>query len=250
MQRVPRPEVRRALRLAALGLGLAASSCRGERSSADDAVKPSASEWIGERSPAEGGATAPDAAPHVPRDAWILHVGDSFVEASFNQNLWPHFHAAGARYVVRARTATYTTTWAHDAEFDALLAARPSLVIVTLGANEFDIETPEQHGHAIESIARKVARSGASCVWTSPPMWTRDTGIVQVIRNHCAPCLFFDSDAVLGGSLSPAERTGDRIHPNERGGARWADAFWQWLVRHRDPDAGPWALVPFERRGS
>jgi hypothetical protein len=78
-------------------------------------------------------------------------------------------------------------------------------------------------------------------------MWAADTGIVKVIHDHCAPCLFFDSDAVLGG-LSPAERKADRIHPNERGGARWAAAFWDWLVRHRDPDAGPWRLVPFERR--
>jgi lysophospholipase L1-like esterase len=249
MQRVVRPEVRRALRIATLGLGLVACTRRADRSPVDDAAKPSASEWIGERSAAEGGAPALDAAAHAPRDSWVLHVGDSFVEASFNQNLWPHFHAAGTRYIVRARTATYTTTWANDAEFDDLLARRPSLVIVTLGANEFDITAPEQHGRAIEAIARKVARAGASCVWTSPPMWTRDTGIVQVIRDHCAPCLFFDSDAVLGG-LSPAERKGDRIHPNARGGARWADAFWAWLVRHRDPDAGPWVLVPFEPRGT
>jgi lysophospholipase L1-like esterase len=188
---------------------------------------------------------------HASREAWVLHVGDSFVDAWFHQNLAPRFGAAGARYLVRTETATYTTTWANDADFDDLLRRRPALVIVTLGANEFDISSPEQHARAIEGIARKIARSGAACVWTSPPMWTKDTGIVQVIHDHCAPCLFFDSDAALGGGLSPAERSrSDRIHPNQRGGERWADAFWSWLVRHRDPDGGAWALVPFERRGT
>jgi lysophospholipase L1-like esterase len=226
-------------------------SCKGRTGQAADAgvraLEPSgprASEWL-------GGHTSPSAAApppvRVPREAWVLHVGDSFVDASFQQNLWPRFRAAGARYIVRERTATYTTTWANDPEFDELLSRRPALVIVTLGANEFDIEKPEQHARAIEAIARKIARSGASCAWTSPPMWTPDTGIVRVIHDHCAPCLFFDSDAVLGG-MTRAERRPDRIHPNERGGARWAAAFWDWLASHRDPDAGAWGLVAFERR--
>jgi hypothetical protein len=239
------PRIRRALLVATTGL--AACSFGADRASTAGTVRPSASEWTGEHV-----IPAPPDVPPIAgsRDTWVLHVGDSFVEAAFNQNLRPRFHAAGVRYIVRARTATYTTTWAHDAEFDELLARRPSLVIVTLGANEFDIGDPDQHGRAVEAIARKVARAGASCVWTSPPMWMSDSGIVRVIHDHAAPCLFFDSDAALGGGLSAAERGKDRIHPNEAGGARWADAFWGWLLRHREPDAGPWALVPFERRGS
>jgi hypothetical protein len=206
-----------------------------------------ATDWAGEHVPPTERGAAPLV---VPRDAWVLHVGDSFVEAHFNQNLWPKFRAAGVRYVVRGTTATYTTTWAHDPEFDALLAGRPALVIVTLGANEFDIGTPEEHARAVESIAHKIARAGAACVWTSPPMWTKDTGIVTVIHDHCAPCVFFDSDAALGGGLTPAERQPDRIHPNPRGGARWAAVFWSWLLAHREVDAGPWVLVPYEHRGT
>jgi hypothetical protein len=68
-----------------------------------------------------------------------------------------------------------------------------------------------------------------------------------VIHDHAAPCLFFDSDAVLGG-LTLQERRGDRIHPNVRGGSRWAEVFWMWLVDHRDLSRGPWVLEAFERR--
>jgi hypothetical protein len=206
----------------------------------------SASDWAGSH---EGPVLATPPTTPARNPAWILHVGDSFVDASFQQNLRPHFRTAGAAYVTEGVTSTYTTTWASEPKLDRWLAGRPALVIVTLGANEVDIGFPEAHAKAIERLAHKIAASGASCVWTAPPLWKRDTGIVQVIHDHCAPCLFFDSDAVLGG-LVGSERQGDQIHPNSRGGARWAEAFWTWLVDHRDLAAGPWVLVPYERRGA
>jgi lysophospholipase L1-like esterase len=186
---------------------------------------------------------------------WILHFGDSFTEAHFQQNLAPRFQAAGSRYVVDAVKGTFTTTWASDRGLDAWLAQRPSLVLVTLGANEFDVPFPAARAPAVEAIARKIAASGASCAWITPPMWRPDSGILQVIYEHCAPCVFFDSDAVLG-NLARDEREPDGIHPNVRGGARWAEAFWGWLMEHRDtshpshPSRGPWAIVPFERRAA
>ena len=91
---------------------------------------------------------------------------------------------------------------------------------MTLGANEVDILFPRVHAPAIERLAHTLA--------------------------SVAPCLFFDSDAVLGG-LTGDERRGDRIHPNERGGARWAEAFWAWLEEHRE-GGDTWKLQPFERR--
>ena len=214
---------------------------------------PAASDWSGLRvSPSPGPAGTLVASP-PPDDAfkhaWVLHVGDSFVHASFQQNLGPHIRATGSGYVVDAATATYTTTWANDPDLDRWLERRPALVLVTLGANEVEMPVPVDHARAVETIARKVTKDGASCVWITPPMWKPDSGFLQVIHDHCAPCLFFDSDAVMGG-LGPDERQRDRIHPNEKGGLRWSDAFWGWLEDHRDPARGPWALAPFERRGT
>jgi len=209
-------------------------------------LRPTAQEATGRRSILANPAEAPRPAP---KDAWVLHVGDSFVHASFQQNLRPRFEAAGTGYVVDATTATYTTTWVGDPDLEKWLARRPSLVLVTLGANEVDMPVPEEHAVAVEQLVRKIAAASTSCVWITPPMWKRDSGILRVIHDHAAPCLFFDSDAVLGG-LTAEERQRDRIHPNERGGARWTAAFWGWLQEHRDPDRPAWALVPFERRGS
>lgn len=212
----------------------------------DQGPAPSAIEWTGARAAA---AQAPVSAQEDEQGGgWVLHIGDSFVHAFLWQNLRPRFLATHTQYVVQATTATYTTTWASSPTLDEWLARRPSLVLVTLGANEVEMAIPEQHARAVESIAKKIASTGAACVWIAPPMWKNETGILGVIHDHCAPCLFFDSDAVLGG-LTPQERQGDRIHPNRRGGERWAQAFWDWLAEHRDPGRGPWGLDPFERRG-
>lgn len=177
----------------------------------------------------------------------MLHIGDSFVHASLQQNLRPRFEAAQTTYVVEATTATYTTSWANDPKLDQWLAKRPSLVLVTLGANEVDMPVPAEHAAAVEQLVRKIAAASTSCVWITPPMWKADSGILQVIHDHSAPCLYFDSDAVLGG-LTADERQPDRIHPNKRGGARWAEALWGWLVDHKDATRPGWALAPFEVR--
>ena len=212
-------------------------------------------EWLGsaahtrKKEPAASRVDMPAEVDSPAQRRWVLHFGDSFVEAWFQQNLRPRFKSLGARFVSKGIRSTYTTSWNSDPDLDldAFLAGRPSLVIVTLGANEVLNPQPEIHAHAIESLSRKIARVSTSCVWTSPPLWLKDTGIVRVIHDHCAPCLFFDSDASLGG-LNDDERERDRIHPNAKGGARWADVFWTWLVDHRAPGGDPFKLVPFEPR--
>jgi len=184
----------------------------------------------------------------MPKGTWVLHIGDSFVHAFLQQNLRRRFQASGTEYVVDATTATYTTTWANDPELDTWLARRPSLVLVTLGANEVDMAAPLDHAPAVKQLVSKIGEASTSCVWITPPLWKTDSGILQVIHDHDAPCLFLDSDALLGG-LRPSERQRDGIHPNERGGARWAEAVWSWLTDHRDLRRAAWALLPFELRG-
>jgi lysophospholipase L1-like esterase len=208
------------------------------------APAPAAQEWIGTHL-----ASPPPPAPPMPQGTWCLHFGDSFVDAWLEQNLGLRFRAAGIRYVVESATGTRTDTWASDPRLDRWLAGHPSLVLVTLGANETDLPAPAARADAVERIARKIAASGASCAWITPPLWKGETGILEVIHAHSAPCLFVDSDALLSG-LHDQERQPDRIHPNARGGERWARAVWGWLEDHRGAGPGPWGLTAFERRGS
>ncbi|WP_437728474.1 SGNH/GDSL hydrolase family protein [Sorangium sp. So ce861] len=202
--------------------------------------------------PAASAVAPPPAAPpefSVPPNTAVLHIGDSFALAGFAQALRPRMEAHRVRYAVKAETSSYTVTWASRME---LLVAnyQPDLVIISLGANEVENVNPPAHAGAVRRIVKAIG--GRPCVWVSPPLWRKDTGIIDVIRTNSAPCRFFDSDALVPG---PLPRKKDKIHPNEVGGARWADAFWAWLMaEHLPPGApgeggeapkrSPWALRP------
>lgn len=198
---------------------------------------------------AEVQPAAPPAAPPeltVPPNTAVLHIGDSFALAGFAQALRPRMEALRVRYAVKAETSSYTVTWASRME---LLVAnyQPDLVLISLGANEVENVNPPAHAGAVRRIVKAIG--GRPCVWVSPPLWRKDTGIIDVIRTNSAPCRFFDSDALVPG---PIPRKKDKIHPNGEGGARWADAFWSWLTAEHlpagegDPEAkrSPWALRP------
>ena len=179
-----------------------------------------------------------DAAVDWGKGTLVVHIGDSFTEASFEQNLRGKFGGTGARYWVKAKTPSYSPTWAFGDELDSMLWSKPQLVLITLGANEVEMPDPKLHAPAVRALAAKASKLGAACVWITPPLWKKDTGFMEVIRESCAPCLYFNSDE----HVHDVERQRDNIHPNEVGGARWAAAFWEWLMAHRDPARGPWAL--------
>ncbi len=183
---------------------------------------------------------APDgAAPRVSGTA-VLHIGDSFAVAGFAQALRPRMQALGVRYEVRAETSSFTTSWAGKME-KVVADTQPDLVIINLGANEVSNTDPTTHAPHVRRIVKAIG--GRPCVWVSPPLWRKDTGITEVIRENSAPCRFFDSDALV---KRPIPRQSDHIHPNEAGGAIWAEAFWSWLGAERAlaGDSGDLLPVP------
>lgn len=185
----------------------------------------------------------PDAAtvPSIPGGTAVLHFGDSFVLAGFAQALRPRMKTLGVRYAVKSEQSSYTVTWAQRVE-QIVADTQPDLVIITLGANEVANINPVAHAPAVRRIVQIIG--DRPCVWVSPPMWRRDTGILDVIRQNSAPCRFFDSDKLV---TEPIPRRNDKIHPDERGGEIWAEAFWQWLLHERiaaPKGKSPWTLRP------
>jgi lysophospholipase L1-like esterase len=242
--------LRAAIVLAAAGLGACGHKDAGGSAgaAASTSATPSAlaspSETPSALAPLASASSAPDASATSPDDSRrgtiVVNIGDSFTEASFEQNLRARVKGVGAKYVVKAETPSYTSTWAfggYGGALDTLMNLHPKLVIVTLGANELDMPDPSVHAAAVREIARKASKWG-QCVWVTPPRWKPDTGFLDVIKNNCAPCVVFDSDLYV----HDVERQKDKIHPNEIGGARWAAAFWDWLEQNRDPSKGAWAL--------
>lgn len=199
-------------------------------------------ESAGEGTPSANKSASPEALPLPSLEGtMILHIGDSFALAGFAQALKVRFKALGARYEVRAETSSFTTSWA--GKMEKLVAdTQPDLVIINLGANEVENTDPSTHAPHVRRIVRAIG--GRPCVWVSPPLWRKDTGITEVMRESSAPCRFFDSDARV---TQPIPRQSDHIHPTMRGGEIWADAFWAWLSAERAPSpAGekpvPWLL--------
>jgi lysophospholipase L1-like esterase len=185
-------------------------------------------------------APAPDPASYgFPKDTLILHVGDSFA-GSLGVPLGKRFKAAGMRTVLEFETASYVPTWASGKELPRYIDKyRPSLVIVTLGANEVEVTNPEQRAGAVKRLVGKLG--GRPCVWVIPPLWKPDTGIFKVIRENAAPCRILESDEIV----HDLTRQKDNIHPNDPAREIWADAVLAWLARERvgAPDR-PWELRP------
>jgi lysophospholipase L1-like esterase len=209
-------------------------------------VSPSAGAGAGAGAGASASASASAVASAAPppdtlrKGTTVVHIGDSFTEAYFEQNLRARVSGVGAKYLVKAQTPSYTPTWAfggYDGALDTLLNTHPGLVLITLGANEVDMKQPEQHAKAVKELARKAGQWG-QCVWITPPMWKKDSGFLEVIRQNCAPCAYWNSDE----HVQDIARQKDGIHPNEAGGAKWAAAFWDWLEASRDPSKGAWRL--------
>jgi lysophospholipase L1-like esterase len=171
---------------------------------------------------------------------FVVHFGDSFVQAGLQQGLRPRFQALGARYVTEAKTSSWLATWASGQNVDSLYwGYRPALFLVTLGANDLLFQPADKRAYLVREIVRKMR--GTPCVWIGIPVWeTAPTEFVEMIRRESAPCRYFDSNTVT----ARITRQADKRHPDAAGGQLWADAFWEWFEKQRDPDRGPWALKP------
>jgi lysophospholipase L1-like esterase len=189
-------------------------------------------------SPSPGSGAAPDPASYgLPKDTLILHVGDSFA-GSLGVPLGKRFKAAGMRTVLEFQTASYVPTWASGKELPEYVDKyRPSLVIITLGANEVELTAPETRAGAVKRLVGKLG--GRPCVWVIPPLWKPDTGIFNVIRANAAPCRILESDSIV----HDVARKPDHIHPSDAAREIWADAVLEWLARERaGTDERPWEL--------
>lgn len=132
------------------------------------------------------------------------------------------FEGLGAEFVSDHKTSASITTFAHTRHLDDLLAAHaPDLVVLTLGANDARAPHPDVFAPAVEQVVAKLA--GRRCAWIGPPLGT-PRGISRVIREHAGHCTFFDS------SVLTIRRGPDHLHPTDRGGAEWAEAFWASFI--------------------
>lgn len=200
------------------------------------ASAPSAS---AEPSAADAGVAAATEDAGAPKEArslagkTVLHCGDSMVggPAALSKALEAKFKAEGAKFVRDWQVSASIVTYDHESRLRDLLARhKPDVVVLTLGANDVFVPFPQSMAKNVEGIVKRIG--ARECYWIGPPTWKPDTGIVAVIREHAAPCKFFDS------SNMKLQRAGDGIHPTDKGGADWGDKFWDAFTSGKFPAAG------------
>ena len=165
-----------------------------------------------------------DAAPDARVYKVVLHMGDSTVggDHALTKALKGRFQAEGSRFVSNTVNSESIVTLAMNGHLKELLAKHdPDLVLLNLGTNEVFVPVPEALAARIDAIVKRIG--ARDCIWIGPPTWKPDTGIVKVIREHAAPCRFFDSSDLK------LDRFGDGIHPTEAGGETWASLIWAFF---------------------
>lgn len=183
--------------------------------------------------PTEPSAPAPVPAPHMTRSLAgkkVLHVGDSMVGGTFGltRALEAKLREEGAKIVRHTQVSESLSSFDKAPTLKDLLRTHsPDIVIINLGANDTLAPFPAAYARSVENIAKRAVAEGRECWWIGPPRWKGpDTGLVSVLRDNAGGCHFFDSTKL------ELERASDGVHPNDRGAAKWADAFW---TTFRDP---------------
>jgi lysophospholipase L1-like esterase len=174
----------------------------------------------------------------LPEGTTVLHVGDSFAGA-LGVPLNKLLRDAKVRSILKYRTASYIVDWAHREPLrDYLFQYKPDLVLVTLGANELEIEAPERRIPAIEKIVETIG--DRPCIWVGIPLWEGATnGLPEIIEKHAAPCRYLDTDTLF----PDMPRARDNIHPTMEARDDWASKVAHWLAQERRPTANRiWAL--------
>jgi len=180
---------------------------------------------------------ASSASADLPTGTLVLQVGDSFA-GSLGIPLGERFRAHGLRSVLKFQTSSYVPTWASGTELPEYVAHyNPDLVLITLGANEFELSAPDTRAASVRRLVQRLG--GRPCVWITPPRWKPDSGILAVIEANSKPCRFLDSDTVV----KDLKRKPDKIHPSDAAREVWADAVLNWLAHERKANGSrPWEL--------
>gem|GEM_PF-745894 len=220
---------------AAAGEASSGEASSGEASSGEPGELASGSATPAERAPS---AAAP---PPPPAGTKVLHVGDSFAGA-LGIPLGKLLEGAGVRSVLKHKDSSYLTTWAWEPDLAReIWRYNPDLVVVTLGANELAIADPAQREKTVRKIVDTIGKR--PCLWIAIPLWSeRNNGLLDVIRSSVSPCIYYDTNQRLDTLHMP--RIHDGIHPTQEARRAWAEAVFDYLLTHRQPEErAPWRLV-------
>lgn len=173
-------------------------------------------------------AEVPAALLLPPRPKKVLLLGDSMVGygRGLSLALKKRFESDGIEFHWDAKTSASVQAFDAADTLDKMIRVfNPDLVLLSLGTNNLSYPNPDAFGANVASLAKKMADHGRQCVWIGPlkPSWKWNPHSLEVIREHAAPCRYFDSTGVE----APIQT--DHIHPTDVGGEKWATPLYAFL---------------------
>ena len=161
--------------------------------------------------------------PCPPSGARILLLGDSYAQG-LTTGMTALAGGCNTPFVARGVVGSHVTEWASDGWLlPALAASTPNVVLVSLGANDFQRNDPSHVQAGVTALVAKIRTAGARVLWIAPlsePF--QDSVGALAMWKAAVGNDWFDS------SLLTLPRASDGIHSTPAGYAAWAAEIWHW----------------------
>lgn len=178
--------------------------------------------------PAPGVPTDPPPVPVPEYDCPVEGTRVAMIGDSYAAGLAPQTgklaQGCGVPFHGDGRVGTSALSWQKDSWLAPVLATSPTVVLISLGGNDFQRGNAETMRQAIETIVTKIRAAGARPAWIEPlelPFEDK-LGVKQMWQ------------AAVKGDFFPAAgidypRAPDGIHLFPAGYEDWATKIWRWM---------------------
>lgn len=164
-----------------------------------------------------------------PEGTRVLLIGDS-LSHGLGPAVRPLAEGCGTVYFHHGVIGSHVTEWDQDAWLgQQLRQAQPTVVIMSMGGNDFQRLDAERVAPAIERVIARVEASGARFLWISPPTMPFDDRID--VRGMWAEALAaHPTTATFPAHELTIPRVADRIHPTRTANHALARRLWTWMA--------------------
>lgn len=181
---------------------------------------------LGSRKKAEGAPSlspSPMTPPFTPASK-ILVFGDSHVTSNLGNSLKALAGEAGIPFTIEGKGGSGAPYW-RNKMVPMLESSKPSLVLISLGGNDFLRTDPNNVQQAITSIVYDVRSFGAIPVWLESPRFPFPDKIGVAEMWKASGAMHFP-----GLDLPVEHPATDKIHLSQQGYRDYARAIWNWLA--------------------
>gem|GEM_PF-2019299 len=152
----------------------------------------------------------------------ILMIGESMIEGlylSLRPIAFYHHHKLKAQIWYGSTSIEWSK---NDTLRKVLLWFKPSLVMVSIGANELSVRDISKREANIVNIIKQL--QGYRYIWIGPPNWKKDSGIGDVLEGNIPENQYFRSRDLK------YKRRRDGAHPTLASAHVWADTLSNWIM--------------------